>query len=74
MLKAISTYIHVREQLRPGILETMAGGGIAGIEIFATRGHFDYGNAYQVREVASWFSSRDGVVLAVDACADLCLR
>ena len=63
MLKAISTYIHVREQLRPGILETMAGGGIAGIEIFANRGHFDYGNAYQVREVASWFSARDGVEL-----------
>ena len=63
MLKAISTYVQVREQLRPGILERMAGGGVAGFEIFASRGHFDYSNAYQVREVASWFSSQDGIEL-----------
>lgn len=61
MLKAISTHIHVRERLRPGILERLAGGGVAGIEIFAMRGHFDYGNVQQVREIASWFGSRDGV-------------
>ncbi len=61
MLKAISTHIHVRERLRPGILERMAAGGVAGIEIFAMRGHFDYSNPHQVREIASWFGSREGV-------------
>ena len=61
MLKAISTYIHVRERLRPGILERMAGGGVAGFEIFAMRGHFDYGNPAQVREIASWFGAQDKI-------------
>jgi hypothetical protein len=61
MLKAISTHMHLRERLHPGILERLAGGGVAGIEIFAMRGHFDYGSAQQVREIASWFVSREGV-------------
>jgi hypothetical protein len=62
MLKAISTHVHLRERLHPGILERLAGGGAAAIEIFAMRGHFDYGSVQQVREIASWFNSREGVV------------
>jgi hypothetical protein len=62
MLKAISTYLHVRERLHPGMLERLAGGGVAGIEIFAMHGHFDYDNAHHVREIASWFGSQDDVV------------
>lgn len=61
MLKAISTHLHLRERLHPGILDRLAGGGVTGIEIFAMRGHFDYDNAQQVREIASWFGSQDGV-------------
>ncbi len=61
MLKAVSTHIHIRERLHPGILERMAGGGVAGIELFAMRGHFDYGNPHQLREIAGWFGSREDV-------------
>jgi endonuclease IV len=61
MLKAISTHVHLRERLHPGILERLAGSGVAGIEVFAMRGHFNYDNAQQVREIASWFASQDGV-------------
>jgi hypothetical protein len=61
MLKAISTYIHIRERLHPGILERLASGGVAGIEIFAMRGHFDYSNPQHVREIGSWFQSQPGV-------------
>ena len=61
MLRAISTHVHLRERLHPGILERLAGGGVAGIEVFAMRGHFDYDNAQQVREIASWFASQDSV-------------
>jgi hypothetical protein len=61
MLKVISTHVHLRERLHPGILERLAGGGVAGIEIFAMRGHFDYADPQQVREIASWFRSRDDV-------------
>jgi sugar phosphate isomerase/epimerase len=61
MLKAISTHIHLRERLHPGILERLATGGASGIEIFAMRGHFDYCNPHQVREIASWFNSQSAV-------------
>ena len=59
MLKAVSTHIHIRERLHPGILERMASGGVAGIELFAMRGHFDYTNLQQVREIAGWFGSHE---------------
>lgn len=57
MLKAVSTYVHVRERLHPGILDELARGGAQAIEIFAARGHFDYTNPQHVRELASWFHS-----------------
>ena len=62
MLKAISTHIHLRERLHPQILERMVQGGAAGIEVFAMRGHFDYGDKYHVGEIASWFRSQPEVV------------
>ena len=62
MLKAISTYVHLHERLHPGILDKLASGGIAGIEIFAMRGHFDYDDRQQVRELVSWFASQPDVV------------
>jgi sugar phosphate isomerase/epimerase len=62
MLKAISTHIHLRERLQPQILERLAQGGAAGIEVFAMRGHFDYDDPHQVREIASWFGSQPEVV------------
>jgi sugar phosphate isomerase/epimerase len=63
MLKAISTHVHLRERLHPGILERLAAGGAAGIEIFAMHGHFEYSNVQHVREIASWFHSQEGVSL-----------
>ena len=63
MLKAISTHIHLRERLQPGILDRLAGGGVAGIEIFAMRGHFDYDNRNHVSDIASWFGSQPEVAL-----------
>lgn len=61
MLKAVSTHVRIRERLHPGILETLASGDAAGIELFAMRGHFDYDNPQQVREIASWFRSQAAV-------------
>jgi sugar phosphate isomerase/epimerase len=58
MLKAFSTYPYVRERLHPGLLDAMVRGGAEAIEIFASRGHFDYANRRQhVIEIASWFKS-----------------
>jgi len=63
MLKAISTYIHIRERLQAGILQRLAEGGVAAIEIFASRSHFDYTSPQHVREIASWFADRPDVAL-----------
>jgi sugar phosphate isomerase/epimerase len=58
MLKAMSTYALVRERLHPGLLESLVRAGAEAIEIFAFRGHFDYGNRRQhVLEIANWFKA-----------------
>lgn len=58
MLKAISTFIHVKERLHPGLLDGLVRGGAQAIEIFAARQHLDYANRKQhVREIADWFRS-----------------
>jgi sugar phosphate isomerase/epimerase len=58
MLKAVSTYVYVRERLHPGLLDGLVRSGAEAIEIFAARGHFDYANRRQhVLEIAGWFKS-----------------
>ena len=56
MLRAMSTYVYVKERLHPGLLDGLARGGAQAIEIFAARQHLDYANRKQhVREIADWF-------------------
>jgi sugar phosphate isomerase/epimerase len=56
MLKAVSTYLYVRERLHPGILDGLTRNGVQAIEIFAARQHFDYANRKShVKEIAEWF-------------------
>jgi len=56
MLKAVSTYVYIKERLHPGLLDELVKAGAQSIEIFAARQHFDYGNRKQhVREIADWF-------------------
>ncbi|MEY2411928.1 MAG: hypothetical protein QOD84_534 [Acidobacteriaceae bacterium] len=63
MLKAVSTYLYVKERLHPGILDALAHNGAQAIEIFAARQHLDYANRKQhVREIADWFRT-SGVTL-----------
>lgn len=58
MIKAASTFIHIRERLHPGLLDGLVRTGAQAIEIFAFRGHFDYANRRQhVLEIATWFKS-----------------
>jgi sugar phosphate isomerase/epimerase len=56
MIKAVSTFVYVKERLHPGILDSLVRGGAQAIEIFAARQHLDYANRKQhVREIADWF-------------------
>jgi len=68
MLKAMSTYVYVRERLHPGLLDGLVRGGAEAIEIFAARGHFDYANRRQhVVEIANWFKSTGKTLNSVHA-------
>ena len=55
MLRAMSTYVFVKDRLHPGLLQKLAQGGAQAIEIFGARGHFDYANKQHVKEIAGWF-------------------
>lgn len=55
MQRAMSTYVFIERRLHPGLLDECARGGAQAIEVFAARGHFDYTDKAQVREVANWF-------------------
>ena len=41
MLRAISTYVYVKDRLHPGMLDGLVRGGAQAIEIFCARQHFD---------------------------------
>jgi sugar phosphate isomerase/epimerase len=62
MVRAISSYIYVKERLHPGMLDSLVRAGAETIEIFASRGHFDYTDRQHVREIAAWFQS-SGIAL-----------
>jgi sugar phosphate isomerase/epimerase len=56
MLRAVSTYLYVKERLHPGILDGLTRSGVQAIEIFAARQHLDYVNRKaHVKEIAEWF-------------------
>ena len=57
MLRAMSTFVAVKERLHPGLLDALARGGAQAIEIFCARGHFDYTNRAHVKEIAQWFQA-----------------
>ena len=57
MLRAMSTLIHAKKRLHPGLLDGFARGGAQAVEIFAARGHFNYHEKEHVKEIGNWFKS-----------------
>lgn len=57
MVRAISSYIYVKDRLHPGMLDSLKHAGAEALEIFGSRGHFDYTDRQHVREIGSWFQS-----------------
>jgi Sugar phosphate isomerases/epimerases len=55
MLRAISSYVNIKDRLHPGLLESYARAGAEAVEIFAAKGHFNYSDRAHVRELAGWF-------------------
>jgi len=57
MLRAISSYIHIKKRLHPGLLDSYARGGAQAVEIFAARGHFNYHDKEHIKEIGGWFKT-----------------
>jgi sugar phosphate isomerase/epimerase len=57
MLRAVSSYVHIKKRLHPGLLDGFARGGAQAVEVFAARGHFNYHDKEHVKEIGSWFKS-----------------
>ena len=53
MQRILSTYLFVSKKLTPELLTQIAGAGFRGVEIFATRSHFDYSTRAEVRSIAT---------------------
>jgi sugar phosphate isomerase/epimerase len=68
MLRAVSTYLFVKERLHPGILDGLSRNGVQAIEIFAARQHLDYANRKaHVKEIAEWFQGNEVTLSSVHA-------
>ncbi len=57
MLRAMSSYIHIKKRMHPGLLDAMKRGGAQAIELFAAKGHFNYTDREHIKELAGWFKS-----------------
>lgn len=57
MLRAMSTFVAVKERLHPRLFDAMVRGGAQAIELFCARGHFDYRDRDHVKELAQWFKA-----------------
>jgi len=51
---SLSTYLFRQSSLGARLLEQIAAAGFDAIEIYGDRGHFDYTNPSQLREIAQW--------------------
>src|SRR5215472_12398984 len=57
MLRAISSYVYIKQRLHPGLLDIFARGGAQAVELFAARGHFNYHDKDHVKELGGWFKN-----------------
>lgn len=53
MQKVLSTYLFVSRKLTPELLTQIAENGFMALEVFCSRGHFDYGSKAEIRALAS---------------------
>jgi sugar phosphate isomerase/epimerase len=57
MQRVLSTHLFLNQRLHPGLLDLAARSGAQGVEVFAARQHFDYGDRGHVTELGNWFRS-----------------
>ena len=62
MQRLLSTYIFVARKLTPALIGQIAGAGFAGLEVFCSRSHFDYGSGDEVREMSRVLAEKNLVL------------
>src|SRR5271167_2074634 len=58
MERILSTYLFVSKKLTPALLSQIADNGFTAVEIFASRGHFDYADKAEIRLIAQTLADR----------------
>jgi sugar phosphate isomerase/epimerase len=59
MQRNLSTYLFVNRKLTAALVGESANAGFSAIELFCSRGHFDYRSDDDARELASWLSGNN---------------
>ena len=59
MQRVLSTYLFVNRKLTAALVGEVARAEVSAIEVFCSRGHFDYRSADDARELASWLSGNN---------------
>ena len=67
MQPILSTYLFVNKKLTALHLGEAANAGVRAIELFCSRGHFDYRSTDDARELASWLSGNNLTLHSIHA-------
>jgi sugar phosphate isomerase/epimerase len=59
MQRVLSTYLFVNRKLTAALLGEVAQAGASAIELFCSRGHFDYRSGDDVHELAAWLTGNN---------------
>jgi sugar phosphate isomerase/epimerase len=59
MQRVLSTYLFVNRKLTAALVGEVARANVSAIELFCSRGHFDYRSADDARELASWLAGNN---------------
>src|ERR1700681_2854770 len=59
MHRVLSTYLFVNRKLTAAVVGEVARAEVSAIELFCSRGHFDYRSADDAREMASWLTGNN---------------
>jgi sugar phosphate isomerase/epimerase len=57
--RILSTYLFVNKKLTAALVGEAARAGVSAIELFCSRGHFDYRSAEEARDLTSWLSGNN---------------
>lgn len=67
MHRVLSTYLFVNHKLTSTLVGEVARAEISGLELFCSRGHFDYRSAEEARELASWLGGHNLTLNSIHA-------